>query len=325
MTNTAPRWRKLGKIFDPTEHCLPSGCKEFAQSPQALVCDGFVRIFFSTRRRDAADGKFTSHVAFVDFDTDLRNVLAVSEHPVIALGEKGCFDEHGIFPFNVLRVGGSVYAYTCGWSRRLAVSVETGIGLAISNDGGTTFSRNGDGPILSATLHEPCLVGDGFVQRFDNEFQMWYIFGHPWRHYRGQSEPDRIYKIAHATSTDGIVWKKTGGEQLIADAIGDDECQALPTVIDEGNRYHMYFCYRYASDFRSNPDRGYRIGYAFSDDMKHWTRDDTQVGISRDDHPDSWDSQMMCYPHVFRHDQNLFLLYNGNQFGRHGFGIAIAE
>lgn len=29
--------RKLEKIFDPDEHALPLGCKEFAQSPQCPV------------------------------------------------------------------------------------------------------------------------------------------------------------------------------------------------------------------------------------------------------------------------------------------------
>ncbi len=141
MTHRSPQWRKLGKIFDPADHRLPSGCTEFAQSPQALVCDGFVRVYFSTRQREPQTGKFLSHVAFVDFDQDLQHVVRVSDQTAIELGERGCFDEHGIFPFNVLRHDDKVYAYTCGWSRRVGVSVETGIGLAISEDDGTTFRR----------------------------------------------------------------------------------------------------------------------------------------------------------------------------------------
>ncbi len=41
-------------IFDPTQHRLPNGCVQFAQSPQALVFDDFVRVYFSTR---AVDGE----------------------------------------------------------------------------------------------------------------------------------------------------------------------------------------------------------------------------------------------------------------------------
>src|SRR6476646_7859971 len=57
------RWRKLGKIFDPTTVDLPHGCREFAQSPQALVFDDFVRVYFSTRAVDVDSGKYRSHVA----------------------------------------------------------------------------------------------------------------------------------------------------------------------------------------------------------------------------------------------------------------------
>ncbi len=132
----ALRWRKLGKIFDPTLHALPNDCVQFAQSPQALVFDEFIRVYFSTRALDKSNGKFLSHVAFVDLSKDLQRIVRVADEPVIALGGLGCFDEHGIFPMSVLRVGDRVYGYTCGWSRRVSVSVETGIGLAISRDQG---------------------------------------------------------------------------------------------------------------------------------------------------------------------------------------------
>jgi hypothetical protein len=31
---------------------------------------------------------------------------------------------------------------------------------------------------------------------------------------------------------------------------------------------------------------------------------------------------MQCYPHVFECDGKVYLLYNGNEFGRYGFGLA---
>ena len=111
-SGTAVKWKKLGKIFDPTKFDLPDGCAEFAQSPQALVFDDFVRIYFSTRSVDKANGKYLSHIAFVDMDEAMREVIAVSRHTVIELGKLGCFDEHGIFPMNVLRHGGRVLVIT---------------------------------------------------------------------------------------------------------------------------------------------------------------------------------------------------------------------
>ena len=315
------KWIKLGQIFDPTEHTLPNGCFGFAQSPQTLVFDDFVRVYFSTRARDD-NGKYLSHVAFVDFDKKFQKIIKISDKVVIPLGDLGCFDEHGIFPFNVVRSERRILAYTTGWNRRASVSTDASIGLAISDDNGLTFKKVGAGPVLSASLHEPFLVGDAFVRIFGDTYHMWYIHGTRWVTHTVGEPPDRIYKIAHATSADGISWQKEG-RQIIGDRLNDEECQALPTVIQIANRYHMFFCYRQSSDFRKNRSRSYRIGYAFSDDLVNWTRDDANVGI--DVSEEGWDSDMQCYPHAFEMDGEIYLMYNGNEFGRFGFGLAKLE
>ena len=121
---------------------------------------------------------------------------------------------------------------------------------------------------------------------------------------------------------DGIAWTKAG-RQLIDDKLDANECQALPTVIELDSRYHMFFCYRQAVGFRNDREKAYRIGYAFSDDLIGWARDDDSVGI--DVSPGEWDSDMLCYPHVFHCDDKVYMLYNGNEFGRFGFGLALLE
>lgn len=317
------RWKRVGKVFDPADHALPSGCVEFAQSPQALVFDEFVRVYFSTRALDPSNGKFLSHVAFVDFAEDLQTVLRVSDRPVIPLGGLGTFDEHGIFPINVVRHGEAISAFTCGWSRRVSVSVETGVGLAESRDGGLTFEKVGTGPVMGASLHEPFLVGDAFVLPVGDTFHMWYIFGTGWREYGAGLPPDRTYKIGHATSPDRIHWTKEEARQIVADRLGPEESQALPTVVEIDGRHHMFFCYRHSFDFRTNPARGYRIGHAWSDDLRDWTRDDAMAPL--DVPAGEWDSDMQCYPHVFKFKGRVCMLYNGNAFGRHGFGLAVLE
>lgn len=311
---------KLGKIFDPAQHDLPVGFGEFSQSPQALELDDCVRVYFATRSVDPGATTFRSHIAFADMSKDFRTVLAVCDRPVVPLGELGCFDEHGIFPMNVIRNGDQIWGYTCGWSRRVSVSVETAVGLVVSEDGGRTFTRIGPGPILGPTLNEPFLVGDAFVLRAEGMFHMWYMFGQRWKRETPTSPPDRVYKIGHAISSDGLSWTKGDGIQILTDRLGADECQALPSVIHFGGRYHMVFCYRDVHGFREDPSRGYRIGYATSPDLRTWTRDDDSLGFHAG--PDDWDGLMQCYPHLCVISGTPFLLYNGNAFGRYGFGAA---
>jgi hypothetical protein len=312
-------WEKLGKIFDPRDYVFPDNSKEFAQSPQTLIFDDFVRIYFSTRASDS-NGMFLSNIAYTDFSKDLQTIIGVSSNTVIPLGELGTFDEHGIFPINPYRDGDRILAYTCGWSRRVSVPVETSIGIVYSEDNGNTFKRFGPGPILSSSINEPVLVGDGFVNKYENTYHMWYISGKTWIKATNDEPPARIYKIAHATSNDGFNWKKREGRQIISDIIDENECQALPTVLEQNGIYHMVFCFRNSSDFRSNPKRGYKLGYARSTDLKNWERDDAKLNFTLSD--EGWDSEMMCYPHLFKVDNSIYLLYNGNNFGRFGFGAA---
>ncbi len=175
---------------------------------------------------------------------------------------------------------------------------------------------------MASSLKEPLLVGDAFVKRYGDTYHMWYIYGTKWQKFAEAEAPDRVYKIAHASSADGVNWQRDG-RQIISDRLNPDECQALPTVICLNGVYHMYFCYRQAYGFRKDSSRGYRLGYAWSSDLENWVRDDSLAGI--DVSADGWDAQMQCYPHIFECDGRVYLLYNGNEFGRLGFGLAVLE
>jgi sucrose-6-phosphate hydrolase SacC (GH32 family) len=204
----------------------------------------------------------------------------------------------------------------------VSVSVETSTGLAISNVNGLTFQKVGQGPVFTNSPDEPFLVGDSFVRFYNGVYHMWYMFGTRWIDTLEEGV-QRVYKIGHATSKDGINWIKEESKQIIPDFLNPDECQALPSILFHNNRYHMYFCYREATGFRKDKTRGYRLGYAYSDDLINWMRDEANVGIKYSD--EGWDSDMMCYPHIFKCDKKVYLLYNGNEFGRYGFGIATLE
>lgn len=317
------KWNKRGLVFRPTDYVLPHGCKEFAQAPQALVLADRVRVYFSTRHLEPDTGKYLSHIAYADFTLDMTHILGVSQRSVISLGGTGCFDEHGIFPMFVRSEGDEIHGYVCGANRRKSVPVDSAIGLAVSRDSGETFQRVGPGPVLAASLHEPCLIADGFVLKIEDQYRMWYIFGSSWQQTSADAQPERVYKIATAVSTDGLNWRERTGTHIIPPVLGKDECQAMPTVIRLNGMWHMFFCFRHAVGFRNDFARGYRVGHAYSKDAINWTRDDLAGGLERSE--SGWDSQMMCYPQVFGSNGRVYMLYNGNAFGRGGFGLAELE
>lgn len=314
------KWIKLGKVFTPQDVPDRPWLKEFAQAPATLVCDDYVRVYFSCRPAPDANGQYVSRSSWVDLDRrDLTRVLRVAEQPILPLGELGEFDEFGTYPVSVTREGDEVRAYYAGWTRCESVPFNTAIGMASSHDGGATFTKAGRGPVLPYTLDEPFVLSGPKIRRFEGQWQLFYIAGRKWKLVEGRAEP--VYKIRMASSSDGIHWTKLNRD-LIESRVEEDEAQASPDVIFAKGKYHMFFCYRYSSNYRGK-QFGYRIGYASSTDLKHWVRDDARAGL--DVSASGWDDEMVSYPHVFELDGRIYMAYLGNGVGRYGFGLAVLD
>lgn len=310
-------WKKLGRIFNPSDVTDRYFLHEFAQAPAVLIFDTFVRVYFSCRPPADARGQYVSYSAYVDLDRqDLFRILEVARQPVLPLGELGAFDEFGTYPISVIRHGDEIRACYAGWTRCESVPFNVAIGAAVSRDDGKTFQKLGPGPVLSYSPDEPFVVSGPKIRRFGDRWYLWYIAGKKW--VLDNDRPEPVYRIRMAVSDDGYQWEKVN-KDLIEVRLEADEAQASPDVFFYAGRYHMLFCYRYSTGYRGK-ERGYRIGYAGSDDLIHWTRDDTKAGI--DVSAEGWDDEMVNYPHVFELDGVWHMLYTGNQVGRSGFGLA---
>jgi hypothetical protein len=313
-------WKKLGKVFTPQEVQGRLWLKEFAQAPATFVMDDVVRVYFSCRPPADANGQYVSYSAYVDLDReDFSTVRHVAEQPILSLGGLGEFDEFGTYPVSVVRDGALVRAYYAGWTRCESVPFNVAIGAATSRDGGKTFTKMGNGPILSFCPDEPFVLSGPKIRRFNGRWQLFYIAGRKWKMVDGRAEP--VYKIRMAESDDGVHWAKLNRD-LIESRVEGDEAQASPDVVYANGKYHMFFCYRYSSFYRGKLN-GYRIGYASSSNLVDWVRDDSKAGI--DVSEQGWDSEMISYPHVFELDGKTYMAYLGNQVGRHGFGLAVLE
>lgn len=313
-------WKKLGRIFDPAEVMDRPWLREFAQAPNTLIFDDFVRVYFSCRPPKDESGQYVSYSAYLDLDrADLTKVLRIAEKPILELGGLGEFDEFGTYPVSVIRDGKFILAYYAGWTRCVSVRFNVAVGLAISKDEGKTFLKCGRGPVLAYSRDEPYMIGSMKIRRFGDVLYLFYAAGRKWKVVNGRTEP--VYKIRAASSREGIFWNKLHRD-LIPSRIEEDEAQSGPDVIRANGKYHMFFCYRRSADYRGK-EGGLRTGYASSDNLIDWTRDDSKAGI--DVSETGWDSEMVRYPHVFELDGKTWMLYNGNDFGRNGIGLAVLE
>lgn len=303
-------WKTLGLVFSPPQG--DTWMKTHAQVPTPLVCEGFVRVYFSSRPEPCL-----SQTTFVDLAGDDLRVVNLNVTPILQPGRPGTFDEHGIMPSCAVRNGRQVFLYYSGWSRSSSVPYTNSTGLAISDDDGLTFRKVSEGPILTKSLHDPYSATSPFVMREGEKWHMWYCSGTGW--VKVADTYEHTYDIKYARSSDGVVWTPTGHSAVRQTT--DLEAITRPWVLKGDGGYHMLFCFRGSQGFRDG-DNAYRLGHAFSTDLERWVRDDDSPLASIDRSASGWDARMTAYPATAKVKDKTILFYNGNGFGAQGFGCA---
>jgi len=312
-------WEKLGNIIDPGSPNNPSWVSEYAQAPNSIIFPDFVRIFFCSRQPMDKNGQYVSRVGFADLEIgNTISIIRFSEDPVLSLGKLGTFDQFGTYPFCPLGINNEFIAVYAGWTRCESVPFDVSLGLATGNADATQFFRNSDGPVLTKSINEPFVISSPKLRFFNGKFYLFYIAGKEWT--RNDNREDPIYTIRMATSTDGRHWNRENRE--IITPVLENEAQASPDVFFQNGLYHMFFCFRYGAHFRDK-DRGYRMGYAYSEDLTNWIRDDSKSNLEKSN--SGWDSESISYPHVFDFKNRTYMLYLGNHVGKTGIGIARRE
>jgi hypothetical protein len=308
------RWVKKGRIFSVegrSEWMAHHACVPVADP----VGDDVLRIYFGPR-----DTRGRTRTAFIEVRADdPSQVLRVHDRPVLDLGRLGAFDDSGVMPSCLVNHEGKKYLFYIGWSPAVTVPYRNAVGLAVSTDGGLTFERCFEGPIVDRTRLEPFFTASPFCLLEDGVWRLWYASSTGFVVVDGKPEP--VYQIKHATSRNGFEWARTGEACIPYRA--DGEANARPCVLREGDRYRMWYCFRGSRGYRTSKAESYRIGYAESQDGIAWTRLDDRAGIERSE--EGWDSQMIEYPFVWVHKGRKHMLYNGNGFGESGFGWAVLE
>jgi hypothetical protein len=303
-------WIKKSKIYNVKGQY--DWNKSHAQVPVVDVLDKILRIYYATR-----DSNGRSNVSYIEVLKNKPNdVIYEHDSPLFDLGDLGSFDDSGIMPSSIINVGNKKYLYYTGWTTRGTVPFQNAVGLAVSTDGGKKFQKLSKGPIITINFLEPYFSGTSFVIFENNIFKMWYLSCINWEEIEGKPEP--IYNIKYAESLDGINWNQTGKVAINLNL--NEGGLVSPTIIKENKKYRMWFGKRNKSDYRNNIANSYKIGYAESLDGKEWIRKDEEAGIELS--LEGWDSEMISYPYVFKKSDTLVMFYNGNGFGKTGFGYA---
>lgn len=304
------QWKQLGIVY--ATQGTHSWSQSHVQAPTAMEINGRIRVYFGTRNADNR-----SLTSFIEVDrADPTRVLYVHDRPVMDFGLPGTHDEDGVIASHVIPVGNELWMYYGGVSRGGTVPYRMSIGLAVSQDGGASFQRMFDGPVIDRTPSEPYMTMAPYVIREGGRWTVWYGSGIRWISINEKYEP--IYVIKTATSEDGITWDRSNHQCI--QPLHELEANTRPSVLKTASGYEMWFSYRSSENYRDGSG-SYRIGHALSVDGKNWVRQQDPEGLSPAG--TGWNSHTMSYPSVIVVDGRKLMFHNGDGFGKSGLGCAV--
>lgn len=301
------RWEKLKLIYKFSPIC--EKLISHASNPLPVHKEGSIfRVFFSGR-----DSGNKSSIGFVDLDMESLEVVNVNNDSLINFGAEASFYSHGISIGNFYKgLDGENYIPFMGWQIPEGKHWRGDIGrLKLSKDL-SSISVSPDEVFIGVDEEDLVSLSYPFVMYHEELFKMWYGSTISWESENGEM----IHVIKYATSKDGVNWDKHG--VAIPFKLGEAQAFSRPWVkIDKKGMFHMWYSYR------SGSGELYRIGYAKSKDGLNWVREHQNVGISVS--KTGWDSEMICYAAIFDYKDKTYMFYNGNSFGRDGFGVAVLD
>jgi predicted GH43/DUF377 family glycosyl hydrolase len=303
------RWEKRGLVYGPAGDSDWARNSALQPTPLVRESEGFVRVFAGMR-----DDEGVSRVGFVDVSAeDPSRVLRVSERPALDVGRPGAFDENGVVPCAVVEHGGDLRLFYAGYQLGRKVKFYVFGGMAVSRDGGETFERHSLVPVCDRTDSELFFRVIHTMMLDGGRWRAWYGGGDSFDT-DGEGRQYPRYNIRHAFSPDGV--RLSADYDVCVDMRGGEYRVGRPYVVKHGGLYRMFYG-------AGTKDEGYRLAYAESPDGISWTRRDEEVGIEVS--PSGWDSRMQAYPAVVECGGRTFMFYNGNDYGREGFGYAALD
>lgn len=280
-----------------------------------VLNDDIWRIYYSTRTKD-----IVSYPYYIDVEAEhLENKISSSTQPLFVPGARGTFDDSGITMTSIVEIDEQrKFLYYCGWNRKVSVSYSLSIGCVevINNK---EYRKISDGPIMERSVYDPIAVSAPMVIKDGDIFRMWYISFLSWDLYGNKYEP--IYVVKHAVSKDGLNWKCD--HHICINAEYPGEAIGRPWVIKDDGLYKMWFSTRGIENYRQKDGQHYMIGYAESLDGINWVRKPEKMNLTTSEY--GWDSEMLEYASVKKFKNRYYMIYNGNEFGKTGFGYAIEE
>ncbi len=301
-------WIRKGKLFG-SDTCDLNWLKLNTQLPIPYLVNGDrLRLFLTF-----CDKYNRGRLGYIDVNPDNpAEILEYSKEPLLDIGKTGYFDENGVVSTSMLIEGNRIFLYYCGFQKHVNYPYSSLTGVAVSVDGGESFERVKETPLLERREGEMFIRTGAGIHKFGKIYRLYYASGNEWLDLNGKLVPKYSFKYIDADSPTSFDGEGTDLFPLENDEYG----MTTPQIIETESGYGMIYSIRSVSD-------GYRLGYALSTDGIHFQRKDDVMDIIRP--KDAFDTEMICYGKCYKHKNRMYLFYSGNHFGMDGIGWAEYE
>lgn len=304
------KWLKLGQVYSNENKNLHPKLISHAANPLPILIENdLYRVFYSGR-----DTMNRSSVGAIDFNIKNLNVVNEYREPFFEFGSEKSYFSHGVSIGNYYEVNGKKYILFMGWKVAPNEHWRGEIGrLVLNPDYSLSLDGHEEKPFISRNHIDNISLSYPWVLSYEkNKYHMWYGSTISWKIANGEM----LHVLNYASSLDGDNWNLKG--LSVPYIIGEFQAFSRPTVVKNSQLgFKMWFSYR------GNLSQTYRIGNAISNDGINWEINLKNKDIDVSD--TGWDSEMIEYPYVFEHKNKLYMLYNGNGFGKTGFGLAVYD
>ena len=291
------KWKIIKKIIEPNydnkfckSHCMMPTIKRISKE--------IIRIYYSSR-----DKNNISRIFYSDYSFEKERVIKNSSKSVFDIGELGAFDDNGVTPSCLITKGDYDYLFYVGWNKKSKVRMNLFGGLAYKKKNERNFKRYFKSPILERNKHDHLFNTAPFVIKHNKKYLMYYSSTLKWINHNLPS-----YNIKMCESKNLIDWKREG--RVCINLKKKETALGRSNLIFYKKKFMMWYSYK---------GKNYKIGYAESMDGKSWVRKDSQVLFVN---KKKFNFDMMEFSFVHKHNQDLFMFFNGNNYGEKGIYLS---
>lgn len=277
----------------------------YVSNPTPLIINKTIfRLFFNSRDEKNRSSIYSIDITYPEF---LPNYESIKLQ--MMFGNNSQYFSHGISLGQIFQVNNCKFVTVMGWKNHYSKHWEGQLGYVPINSSGNLTALS-DKPWVSLGESDSVSLSYPVIIPETGYLRIWYGTTITWD--AGNGEMLHILKEGKIDLEGNF--RKT--KSTVPYILGHAQAFSRPAVLEvNGSRLLAY-------SFRGSASK-YRIGFMWLNDYSSASQ---LNGIkSFEPSENSWENEMVEYPSFLTIENNIYMFYNGNEFGKTGVGVVLLE